>query len=494
MKGFCLMERKAHSVKYNFIMNFALTATQFIFPLITFPYVSRILHATGTGKVSFASSVANYFMMMASLGIPTYGVRACARVRDDREQLSRTVHELFIINAMMTCLVMLTYVIAVFTVPRLAEEKTLFMVNGINICLNMFGMNWVYQALEQYDYITFRSIFLKIVSFGLMLLLIHRETDYIKYGAIVVFAAVGSYVLNFIRLRRIVDFKPLGEYDLKRHMKPVLILFSQSLAVSIYTHLDTVMLGFMKTDIDVGYYHAAVRVKTLLVSLVTSLGNVLLPRMSYYVKRDMWEVFLKYTVKGLNFALLMAIPMASYFSLFSKESILFLAGKGYEDAILPMAIITFTVIPIGITGLLGVQVLTSMEKEKYVLLSVIVGAVSDLILNLVFIPRYGAAGAAFATLIAECLVLVVQVYYTRDLLREIRPQIRILYYAALTVAATLLSMMVKRMHGLSNFLTLAISAAVFFSVYGLGLLAIKEPVVMGVITTARAKLRGKSKV
>ena len=183
-------------------MNFILTATQFIFPLITFPYVSRILQAAGNGRVTFAASAANYFMMVASLGIPTYGIRACARVRDDKDKLTKTVQELFIINAVVTALVTIAYIVSICAIPRFLEDKTLFYINGINIVLNMFGMNWVYQALEQYDYITFRSIAFKLISIVLMFLLVHQQSDYVVYGAITVFAAVGSYVLNFIRIRK----------------------------------------------------------------------------------------------------------------------------------------------------------------------------------------------------------------------------------------------------------------------------------------------------
>ena len=206
------MSHKSHSVKYNFIMNFILTATQFIFPLITFPYVSRILQAAGNGKVSFASSVAHYFMMVASLGIPTYGVRACAKVRDDKEELTKTVQELFIINSIVTVLVTVTYAICIFAVPRFTEEKALFLIFGINVVLNMFGMNWVYQALEQYDYITFRSIAFKVLSIVLMFVFVHQQGDYKVYAAITVFAAVGSYVLNFVRLRKIINFRIYKDY------------------------------------------------------------------------------------------------------------------------------------------------------------------------------------------------------------------------------------------------------------------------------------------
>ncbi len=485
------MSEKTHSIKYNFIMNFILTATNVIFPLITFPYVSRVLQATGNGKVSFAASVANYFMMVASLGIPTYGVRACARVRDDKKELSKTVQELFIINFVVTAFVIITYLILIFSVPRFREDRVLFLINGINVVLNMFGMNYVYQALEQYDYITIRSIFFKLISIALMFLMVHQQSDYIIYGAITVFAAVGSYVFNFVRIKKYIDFRLYGKYDLKKHLKPIFTLFAQNLAVSIYTNLDTIMLGFMKTDADVGYYNVAVKIRGLLLSFVASLGNVLFPRMSYYVKKNMMEEFKKYMVKALNFELLMSLPLSLYFVLYSKESILFMAGSGYEGAILAMQIIIVAVIPNGLTGVLGIQVLTAMEKERYVLYSVIVGAVVDFLLNLVLIPNYGAAGAALATTITEFLVLLVQFLYTKDLLYEVKKEFRWYYYLSICIIAGIMAYLVKYL-SFRTFFSLVISAAIFFGLYGLGLVVVKEPIIIDVFNEIKGKIkRGK---
>lgn len=483
------MRKKTHSIRYNFVMNFILTASQFIFPLITFPYVSRILLAEGNGKVSFVASVANYFMLVASLGIPTYGVRACAQVRDDKEKLSKTVQEIFFINLVMTLLVIFSYVLCVFTIPRFQLEKELFIINGVNILLNMFGMNWLYQALEQYDYITFRSLVFKVLSVGLMFLFVHQKEDYIIYGAITVFAAVGANVLNFIRINNFISFKWYGKYCVKRHIKPIMILFAQSLAVSIYTNLDTVMLGFMKSDVDVGYYNAAVKIKTILLSLVTSLGNVLLPRMSYYAKHKLKNEFKDTMVKALNFTVLLSIPLVIYFVLYAKESILLLAGAGYAGAVLAMQIITIAVIPNGLTGVLGIQVLTALEKEKYVLYSVTLGAIVDLLLNLSFIPQYGAAGAAFATTIAEFTVLAIQVSVTKNMLVEVKSQLRIFSYVVLATLSGIICLAIKVLNVNSTFLLLLLSAITFFGVYCIGLIICKETIVLELIDSIKNKLK-----
>lgn len=487
------MGKKMHSIRYNFIMNFFLTATQLLFPLITFPYVSRVLLAVGNGKISFAASVANYFMMIASLGIPTYGVRACAQVREDKEKLSKTVQEIFLINLVMTILVILTYIIAIETVPRFQEDKILFLINGINIFLNMFGMNWLYQALEQYDYITIRSVLFKVLSILLMFALVHRKEDYIIYAGINVFAAVGSYILNFTRSRKFVSYKRFENYDIKKHIRPILVLFAQSLAVSIYTNLDTVMLGFMKSDTDVGYYNAAVKVKMILLSVVSSLGNVLLPRMAFYAKQKKYVEFKRIMLKSLNFVMCISFPLVIYFCIYAKETINFLAGNGYLGAVLAMQFITIAVIPNGLTGVLGVQVLTAIEKEVYVLCSVVVGAITDLFLNIIFIPKYGAAGAALATTIAEFMVLFVQMYFTRDYLKELYKKFRVHLYVLIAIVSAFFVIVVKRMEITSPFIILLSSSILYFSVYGIGMLLAKEEIVVEVINVIKHKLlkRGK---
>lgn len=484
-----MKEVKQHSVKYNFLMNFILGASQFIFPIITFPYISRVLLAEGSGKVTFAASVANYFLMVASLGIPTYGIRACAQVRDDKQQLSKTAHELLLINLVTTLLVTITYVICILCDPRFRTDETLFLINGINIVLNMFGMNWLFQALEQYDYITIRSLVFKIISVFLMVTFVHEKSDYTTYGAITVFASVGSNILNLFRARHYIQFKWLGNYHIIKHIKPILILFAQSLAVSIYTNLDIVMLGFMKTDVDVGYYNAAVKVKTILVSLVSSLGSVLLPRMSYYAKENMSEKFYETMSMALNFTALIAFPLSIYFSMFSEECIRFLAGNGYSGAVLAMRIITIAIIPIGLTGILGIQVLTAIEKEKYVLYSVIVGAVLDFFLNLLLIPRFGATGASLATTIAEFSVLVVQLIYTRDLISQIKNQWRWKRYLLLSVPAAFFSYLVERLAVGNVFMELVVSSFVFFLIYFAEMLLLKDVFAVETIELIKSKFK-----
>lgn len=482
---------KVHSVRYNFLMNFILTASQFLFPLITFPYVSRILHLTGNGKVAFAVSVVSYFMMVASLGIPTHGIRACAQVRDDREALSRTVFELFVINSVTTLIITVAYVASVFLVPRFRAETPLFLIFTANIVLNLFGMNWLYQALEQYDYITFRSIFFKLASIVLMFLFVHEEKDYVLYGAITVFAAAGSNILNFIRARQFIDFGIYRNCNYRRHFRPILVLFAQSLAISIYTNLDRVMLGFMKTDRDVGIYDAAVKIKNILVSLVTSFGNVLLPRMSYYLKEGRTAEYKQLAARALNATLLMSLPLSAFMILFARDALIFISGAEYAVAAVPMQLLTFSTIFIGLTGVLGIQVLVSQGKEQYVLYSVVTGAVVDFILNLILIPKYAAAGAAVATMAAEICVLAVQLFFTRDLLLEVRRKFRLPFYLLATAIGLAGAVPVFLFFDSRPFFRLLLGALAFFGLYGVTLLLLKDPDVYEILNTVRGRLSRK---
>ena len=464
-------------------MNFFLSASSFIFPLITFPYISRVLLAEGNGKISFYSSVANYFLLVASLGIPTYGIRACAKVRDDVKELSKTVKEILTINRIMTTLVMVSYVITFFSVEKFQQEPELFLLNGISIILNMFGMTWLFQALEQYDYITIRSLLSKVVSISFMFLLVHSPDDYKIQAGITVFASCGFNLLNYFRAKKYVDLKiKFSELNLKRHLKPIFILFSQSLAISVYTNLDTVMLGFMRGDTEVGYYNASIKLKYILLSLVFSLGQVLLPRMSYYVKNNMKDEFLKTMQKALNFTLELALPLSIYFVIFSYEALMFLAGKDYIGAVVAMQIITIAIIPNGLTGILGTQVLTSIEKEKYVLISVVIGAFSDFFLNLIFIPRYGAAGAALATTICEFIVLFVQIYFCRTLLKLIWEKLHYKRYIFIGLVASVALLPIKKLGINSNLLCLMISSLIYFGSYLMCLLIVKDSIILQLLT------------
>ncbi|MGN0361335.1 MAG: flippase [Bilifractor sp.] len=483
------------SIKKNFIMNALLTMSQFIFPLITFPYVSRILQVTGTGKVSFATSLVSYFAMFAQLGIPTYGIRACAKVRDHKEELTRVTQELLIINLVTMLFAYIAFFGMLLFVPRLQSEKPLYIVVSVTILLNTVGMEWLYKGLEQYSYITIRSIIFKFIALILMLLLIHQKSDYVLYGALSVFASAASNLFNLFHAHRFISLRPVGHYNFRRHMKAIGVFFAMSCATTIYTQLDTVMLGFMATDTDVGYYNAAVRIKTILVSVVTSLGAVLLPRSSYYVQEGNMKEFKRLTAKALNFVWIISLPLTLYFMLFAKEGIYTLAGSGYTGSIAPMQLIMPTLVLIGLSDITGIQILVPIGKEIYVLYSEIAGAVTDLVLNAILIPVIQSSGAAIGTLVAEFVVLMVQVWALR---KDHLVHFKDVCYWKLGLAALLAvpaCLWTKQLHFVNNLsinslFIIVISGLLFFGVYFALLTVTKEELTLSLEKQLLQKLRG----
>lgn len=271
--------------------------------------------------------------------------------------------------------------------------------------------------------------------------------------------------------------KPVGHYNFKKHLKAIVIFFAMSCATTIYTHLDTVMLGFIRTDADVGYYNAAVKIKTILVSIVTSLGVVLLPRASYYVEHSMMDEFYRITKKAINFVFLIATPMMIYFMLFAKEGVFFLSGDAYAGAIIPMQVIMPTLLFIGLTNIMGIQMLVPLGKEKVVLYSEIAGMIVDIILNALLIPKMASTGAAIGTLAAEIAVFIVQYVALRGIIKEAYRQVHYVAIGSSVLAGGVLAVLIKRMQW-GSFMTLCASAIVFFGVYFLILTIAKESLVI----------------
>lgn len=478
---------KIKSVKFNFIMNFILTLSNILFPLLTFPYVSRVLLPVGTGRISFVTSVVAYFSMFGMLGVAKYGIRQCAKVRDDKELLSKTVQEIFILNSIAMALATVAYVTVIMSVPRFAEDRVLFLINILTLVFTLLGVDWVYKGLEQYQFIAVRSIAFKVISIIAMFLLVKQQSDVVTYGTITVLAAVGSNVFNFINLRHMIIIKRHTNLNIKQHIKPTLSFFFLAIATIVYTNLDVVVLGFIHGNDAVGYYNAAVKIKAVLVTLVTSLGAVLLPRLSYYVQNKHYEEFKRLTQKSMHFILISALAMCLYFMYFAKQGIEFLSGKGYEPSILPMVILMPTLVCIGLSNLIGIQIMVPMGNEKYLVRSVCFGALADLLVNVFLVPTHAVVGAAIGNLTAEVVVVVYQMYCVRELLANVVDKRNLVKIVAVIGISSLLLPFLPIFS--SPFLTLSLSAFIYFSVVGIGLCLVKEQFVRELLGGVLRKIK-----
>ncbi|BBA92995.1 flippase [Streptococcus ruminantium] len=488
------MEEKfeVKSVKFNFLMNVILKMSGVIFPLITFPYVSRVLFSEANGKIAFATSVIGYFSLVASMGIPSYGIRKCAEVRDDRERLSKVVKELLILNSIFTFLSYVVFAILLIIVPKFASETPLFLITSITIIFNMLGVEWFYQAIEQYQYITIRNITFKIVSILLMFILVHEPADYVLYAGINVLASVGSNILNVMRLSRYVELRgvKVQKYDLYIHLMPIITLFLYNATTVIFTSLDQVMLGFLTEDASVGFYSAAIKIKNILVSLITALGAVMLPKISYALKNESQTDFNRMITKSFNFIFISAVPVAMFFALMAKEIILVLAGETYVDAISILQFLMPSIIFIGLSSVTAWQLLIPLGKEKYTVIGAVIGAGVNILVNILAIPRLDAVGAALASSLAELAVLLVHAKALKDVLRknfEGRELILSLVGTGISALATWGGKLLIVSN--SNFFICLLCGFLFFGSYGLLLLIFKEKLITEAVHQIKGKLR-----
>lgn len=404
---------KNKSLKKNAALNMVKTIMGLIFPLITFPYASRILQPSGLGKVNFAHSIISYFSMIAALGINTYAVREAAKLREDKAALTKFVKEILTINMTSTVIAYLLLSFTILFVPYFSEYRVLLVVCSGTILFTTLGMDWLYTALEEFSYITIRSILFQFLSLILLFVFVHTQEDYLKYASISVISSVGSNICNFIHARKYISITEKIKKTLCHHLKPIFTLFAMSVAVSIYTALDTTMLGFIAGDEQVGFYTAATKINKIVLAVITAASAVLLPRLSYYISQHENEQFFNLSAKALNLIILLSLPCAVGLSLVARPVVLLLSGVSYESAIPVMQIMNPIIVAISLSGLIGIQIFMPLGKEKLTLVSVILGAVINFTLNLILIPKHGALGAGVATICAESSVTLFQLILAR---------------------------------------------------------------------------------
>ena len=400
-----------HSIRKNYILNLLLRVTRVIIPLITFPYISRILHPEGLGRVSFAESFVSYLTMIAQFGVPMYGIRACARVRDNRTKLSRTVHELVAINIAMSILSYAVLLVCVLIVPRVRSDWQLFAVFSINIIMRSIGMDWLYEGLEQYSYITIRTLILRLISVALVFILVRRPEHVLLYATTIVVSTAGPEIINIVHSRKYISYSPMGGYNIRKHIRAVFSFFLMAGVTAIYTSLDKVMLGFLAGDAAVGFYSVAIKIKNVLYMCITALVAVLLPRSSYYVEKKMLEVHRKLSNIALNYVFIVSFSLALFFFLYAKETVLFLSGRDYLPAVVPMRFVMAGVAIIGVTNVFTMQILIPLGREKHVLIANAIGAIIDVIVTALMIPLFGVTGAAVGTFVAEIGVFLTVLHY-----------------------------------------------------------------------------------
>lgn len=402
----------SNSIKSNFVYNIINTVSGLLFPLITFPYASRVLMVEGIGQVQFFTSIINYIVLLTSLGIPMYAIRETAGVRDDIKKLSKTTTEILSLNLLLS---FLGYIVVFVICGVFGEVKVnipLFLLLSTSILLTTIGCTWFYSGIEDFKFVTIRGLIVKTLGVIFLFLFVRTQDDLLWYGIYAILGSVGNNVINFLRLRKYVDIKSFYWKEIKpfRHLKPSLEIFVFNLIASVYINLDTVMIGFLKDNIAVGFYTAATKISHLLLTIVTALSPVMLPRLSNLIKNERKDEFYSLANKSYCFSLMLSLPMCLGLIVLSPTMIRLFSGESFEPAILTLQIISPIIVAIAISNFIGIQVLYPLGKIKIVTVSTAVGAIVNFALNLLLIPDYSQNGAAIATVAAEWGVTFTQFF------------------------------------------------------------------------------------
>ena len=346
------------TVKLNFLLNLIRMFLGTAFIIITTPYITRVLGPENLGKVEYVNSIITYFMLFTVLGIPNYGIREVAKYRDNEKALSKVVIELLIIILTTTIIGYLILIYFLYINKSFLEIKDIILVMSINILCNNIGVEWFYQGIENQLYITKRFIIVRILTLIAMFLFIKSKENYLIYAFILVMMQSGSNILNFINLRKYINFRDIkfSNLEIWKHIKPILVIFSATVATAIYLQLDSIMIGNVNKE-AVGIYIVPNKLIRMMLVVITALGSVLLPRITNCLKNKDYNNYNIYINNSLNYILFVSIPFVVSTFLLADDIIYIMAGSQFKDSVLTMRILSPIRVTIGRAYCIGFQVL-----------------------------------------------------------------------------------------------------------------------------------------
>ena len=398
---------KQKSLKMNAFFNLIKAFMNIVFPIVSFPYASRVLLPQGIGKVNFANSIIEYFVLIAALGIVPYASREAAKIRDDIHKLTAFSREILTINLLSTALAYLGLFVCFVFVDKFNEYRILIIICSTKVLFTTAGMEWLFRAKEEYAYITVRQTVFQIICLILLFTFVKTSEDYYIYAGIGVFANVGANILNFFYARRFISIFEKTKLHIRRHVKPVFTFFGINCAGKINSALDTVMLGFIIGDIAVGFYSAAIKINRMVIELITSAVSSFLPRSSYYLENNKADEYKKMISKVCNATFFFSLPAAAGLYFLCEPLILLFSGEQYLPAVPSMKLLSLSIIGSCANSFLNNLIITPQRKERFTLIAQITAACTNIVLNAILITRLEVFGAAIATCVVEFILPLV---------------------------------------------------------------------------------------
>ncbi|SKB87478.1 Membrane protein involved in the export of O-antigen and teichoic acid [Soonwooa buanensis] len=482
------------SVKVNYILNLTRVLSGALIGIVTMPYINKALGAEVLGKVEYVNTLITYFLMFSALGIPMYGIREISKVRDEPVLLARTTIELLSILVITTFFSYIALFGVIYQLDYFSNYRDLILMMSIMIFLTNIGAEWFFQGLENQLYITVRYVLVRIISLVIILLYIKSPSDYLLYALCLVITACGANIFNIYYLYKKTikvefDWKKV---NVKRHFKPVLLIFLGTISVNIYLQLDYFLIGSLVGDKYVGYYAVSNKLIRFVIGFITIIGSVMLPKLSilYAANKEQYHVYLR---KSLSFMLIFSVPFTVYFFVFAEPLIHLFAGKDFENAVVTMKILSPLCIIVSIAYFMGFLVLYPMGKEKVYTWAVVLSAVFSILINFFAISTYQQNGAAVVAVLSELIAIIAMyVFITRKNMLSNFFDNNVYQYFVAGALMLLTTVILKKLCVYDNTIFFVINTFFGFAIYFLFLIFVKEAIIMDIFSNLKSKFHNKA--
>lgn len=491
------MAYKADSIFKNQFFNFSMQILNLIFPLLAIPYTTRLFGPEILGEVNFANSIVQYFVLIAAAGIPVYATREIAKARDDASLLRKKFKEFTILQTVFTIVSLIAYIVIILFLPRLRANIYIYLFLSLQIFANAFDFVWFLQGIEKYRYAAIATFVSKLMNVVLIFALLRNRSDYYIYAFIIgITLLINSIIKMIFTIKLLKNFEAQKSLEInfnsiKMHVYAILVFFLSNVATKVYTAMDQTMLGMLDSTESVGYYSMSIRLEKVILTFVTSIAVVMIPRISNSIKNNNIKDVKKYIGMSVNIVYLIAIPAIFGILAIGEEIIPIFLGKEFLQSISIFKMVSLLLLIIGLSNVFGMQVMIPYGKEKKFTLILSLAALANFIINLILIPRLSYFGATYATIFAELIVTVWMYFEVKKLVGHIPEIFRPWKMLIPSVLFYLIIKFVIKNMITSDILVILVSVPVAGIVYGVGLILLKEKITMNVLNKIFGKLKKK---
>lgn len=398
------------SLKTNVLLNYVNTFTSIVFPVITFPYATRVIQVEGIGLTNFYGSLVNYITLFSGVGIQMYAAKEVAKYRDNPALRNQCTVEIALLGFAFCALGYIAVGVLGAFVPSIHAHLDMFLVLSLSVFFTAIGVDWFYRAIEDFTFITIRALVFRSISAVALFIFVRSPRDLLAYCFVIVSVAVGNNFINFIHLRKYIDWRTIPWRRLRvwHHLPQTLKIFIPNLVTNMYGYLNIAMLGFMQSAAIVGLYSAGSKLVLIALTVINSLSIVLLPRSSNLIAAGRLDEFRRISIKGVRLVLILALPGLALMSIIARPLMILFCGAAFADAWVVVALTAPLLVIVGLSNIFGIQMLYAQGKERIVIGSMLAGLAINFGLNLWLIPTWHYTGAALAMITGELVVLLVQ--------------------------------------------------------------------------------------